>query len=143
LSKIPKPHYYCTASSSLGHSKKGWTNGEYTHTFLSYARKNRIHVLCYPAHATHVYQGLDVAVKTYWSQERNDHERKTGGTVDKTNFLAIYGRAHVQALSTETIKSAFRKTGAWPFDPGATMPDQMTPSMETNLIHNAAANCPA
>jgi hypothetical protein len=52
--------------------------------------------------------------------------------VDKTNFLAVYGRAHVQALTRETIKSAFHKTGAWPFDPGAITAAQMAPSIETS-----------
>jgi len=57
----------------LGYSKKGWTDGEigvlvdghnshYTQAFLEYATAHRIHVLCYPAHGTHVYQGLDVVV---------------------------------------------------------------------------------
>lgn len=34
----------------------------YTRGFLEYARAYDIKVLCYPAHGTHVYQGLDVAV---------------------------------------------------------------------------------
>ncbi|KIK76196.1 hypothetical protein PAXRUDRAFT_18381 [Paxillus rubicundulus Ve08.2h10] len=37
-------------------------NLHYTCAFLEYAWKNHIHVLCYPAHTTHVYQGLDVVV---------------------------------------------------------------------------------
>lgn len=37
-------------------------NSHYTRGFLRYARENNIAVLCYPAHTTHVYQGLDVAV---------------------------------------------------------------------------------
>ena len=48
-------------------------NSHYTWGFLGYAHAHKIHVLCYPAHSTHVYQALYVAVfgplKTYWSQE--------------------------------------------------------------------------
>jgi hypothetical protein len=46
----------------------------YTCVFLEYARTHQpILVLCYPSHATHVYQGLDVVVfsilKRYLSEE--------------------------------------------------------------------------
>ena len=78
----------------LGHSMKGYTDGEigvewikqfdkqtyakaagcrrlllvdghnshYTHAFLKYAHTNRIVVLCYLSHSTHIYQGLDVMI---------------------------------------------------------------------------------
>jgi len=67
---------------------KGWTclllvdgyNSHYTCAFLEYARAAHIHILCYPAHGTHVYQGLDVAVfsvlKLYWMQEKDKWERE-------------------------------------------------------------------
>jgi hypothetical protein len=46
----------------------------FTKPFLNFAQKHRIQVLCYPAHATHIYQGLDVVVfgplKLYWSEEK-------------------------------------------------------------------------
>lgn len=37
-------------------------NSHYTRGFLQYARARQIHVICYPVHATHVYQGLDVVI---------------------------------------------------------------------------------
>jgi hypothetical protein len=153
--------------SRLGHSKKGWVDGEigalwikdfdektrvnangrkrlllvdghnshYTRAFLEYARAHNIDVLCYPAHATHVYQGLDVAVfgslKIYWSQERDKYERENREKVTKENFLAIYAKAHIRALTPETIRSAFRKTGSWPFNPNVITTDMMAPSLET------------
>ncbi|EIM82182.1 uncharacterized protein STEHIDRAFT_37321, partial [Stereum hirsutum FP-91666 SS1] len=92
----------------------------YTRGFLEYARSQHIVVLCYLSHGTHVYQGLDVAVfgvlKQRWSEERNSHALETGEIISKTNFLAIYGRAHVKALTESTIRSAFLKTGVWPFN---------------------------
>ena len=95
-------------------------NSHYTQGFLEYARANQIIVLCYPAHTTHLLQGLDVVVfailKRMLSDERDRWERETGEMVSKSNFLGIYGRAHLRALTPETIKSAFRKTGIWPFD---------------------------
>lgn len=74
-------------------------NSHYTHGFLEYARTHQILVVCYPAHTTHVLQGLDVVVfsvlKHFWTIERDRHEHDTGGKVDKSNFLGIYGRAHL------------------------------------------------
>ncbi|EIW86302.1 DDE-domain-containing protein [Coniophora puteana RWD-64-598 SS2] len=37
-------------------------NSHYTKGFIAHARQANIHVLCYPTHSTHVYQGLDVVV---------------------------------------------------------------------------------
>ena len=75
--------------------------------FLEYARDHRIHVLCYPAHATHVYQGLDVVIfsplKVAWTEARDAFERDTRQKVTKENFLAVYGAAHVKALTPENI----------------------------------------
>src|ERR1700677_2084652 len=47
----------------------------YTLGFLDYARTHNIHILCYPSHATHIYQGLDVVcfsiLKRIWTEERD------------------------------------------------------------------------
>jgi hypothetical protein len=56
-------------------------NSHYMKEFLEYARDHKIHVLCYPAHATHIHQGLDVAIfgalKNCWSDEQNQYESAT------------------------------------------------------------------
>ncbi|KAJ7331423.1 hypothetical protein DFH08DRAFT_617471, partial [Mycena albidolilacea] len=63
---------------------------------------------------------IDVVIfsplKGYWTEEKNEFERTTRQKMDKTNFLKIYGRAHVRALTEANIKAAFRKTGLWPID---------------------------
>ena len=86
-------------------------NSHYTHGFLEYACMHQILVVCYPVHTTHVLQGLDVVIfgvlKHFWTIERNWHERETGGKVDKTNFLGIYGRDHLRTMNTNTICAAF------------------------------------
>ncbi|KAF5377981.1 hypothetical protein D9615_006719 [Tricholomella constricta] len=155
-------------NSSLGYSKKGYTDGEigvawiqnfdkqtkakangryrllvvdghnshYTRGFLEHARTNKIRVLCYPSHSTHVYQGLDVVIfgvlKRYWSEERDKFERDTKTKVSKENFLRVYAAAHVRAFTPENIKAAFRKTGLVPFNPSAVTPEMMAPSRETS-----------
>jgi hypothetical protein len=93
-------------------------------------------VVCYPSHTTHVLQGLDVVVfavvKHCLSEERDRWERETGEAISKSNFLAIYGRAHTRALTPETIFSAFRKTGIWPFNRDVISKEAMAPSKETS-----------
>jgi hypothetical protein len=111
-------------------------NSHYTRGFLEYARMHKILVLCYPAHTTHVLQGLDVVVfatvKRCLGEERDAWEQRTGEKISKTNFLGIYGRAHLRALTPENIKASFRKTGVWPFDPSVVTDEMMAPSKETS-----------
>ena len=52
--------------------------------------------------------------------------------MDKNNFLAIYGRAHVRALTPDNIKAAFKKTGVWPFNPDVVTKEMLAPSRETS-----------
>lgn len=77
-------------------------NSHYTRAFLEHARQNNIHVLCYPAHGTHVYQGLDVAVfsvlKRFWSEERDRREREMGEKLLKKTS-SPYMVQHISGLS--------------------------------------------
>jgi hypothetical protein len=52
--------------------------------------------------------------------------------MDKNNFLAIYGRAHVRALTVDNITAAFKKTGVWPFNPNVVTEEMLAPSKETS-----------
>ncbi|SJK99862.1 uncharacterized protein ARMOST_03173 [Armillaria ostoyae] len=112
-------------------------NSHYTHEFLRYACTHEIIVLCYPSHATHVYQGLDVVVfsvlKRILREERDKYERETGEKMSKDNFIMIYGRAHLRVLHPPIIRSAFRKTRVWPYDPSVVTADMMAPSKETSV----------
>ncbi len=116
-------------------------NSHYTLEFLQYAISANIEVLCYPAHATHIYQGLDVVIfsvlKKCWSEEKDIFFRETGQKVTKDTFLKIYAQAHLRALSEENIKAAFSKTGAWPFNPNKVTTEMLAPSLETSTIHTS------
>ncbi|KAJ3514281.1 hypothetical protein NMY22_g14790 [Coprinellus aureogranulatus] len=63
-------------------------NSHYGYEFLKYAREHKILVLCYPAHTTHVYQGLDVVIfatlKLRLSQECDKWMRKNIHDIRKT-----------------------------------------------------------
>ncbi|ESK83614.1 hypothetical protein Moror_12041 [Moniliophthora roreri MCA 2997] len=89
-------------------------NSHYTVGFLCFACAHCIHVLCYSAHGTHVYQGLNVVLfsllKKCWAEEKHLD-------INKYNFLAVYEHAHLAALTPKSIKAAFAKTGVVPYNP--------------------------
>ncbi len=70
-------------------------------------------------------------LKRRWTDERDTHKRDKGSAVTKSNFLAVYARAHVRALTPENILAAFRKTGVVPLDPDMVTTQMMAPSLET------------
>ncbi|KAF5375698.1 hypothetical protein D9615_009380 [Tricholomella constricta] len=162
-------HQENVLKASLGHQKKGYTDGEigvewiknfdrqtkekangrrrlllvdghnshYTRGFLEHARVNQIRVLCYPSHATHLYQGLDVVIfsvlKKRWSHHRDQYERERGHPVKKTNFIKVYALAHAEALTVRNIEAAFEKTGVVPFNPEVITEEMMAPSRTTSI----------
>jgi len=68
-------------------------------------------ILCYPAHMTHIYQGLDVVIfsilKKNIGDECREYKKTTGKTMKKKNFLEIYSHAHIKTMQPENIKAAF------------------------------------
>ena len=89
-----------TATQSKGRTRLLLVDGHASHCtldFLEYAKSHCIEVLCYPAHATHIYQRLDVGVfgvlKTVFNQLRDEWEAKTRKRAGKENFLALFGEA--------------------------------------------------
>lgn len=133
-----------TREKATGHTRLLLVDGHNSHCtleFLQYAIHANIEVLCYPAHATHIYQGLDVVIfsvlKKCWSEEKDNFFRETGQKVTKDTFLTIYAQAHLRALSEANIKSAFAKTGAWPFNPHMITTDMMAPSLESSITHTS------
>jgi hypothetical protein len=88
-------------------------------------------IFCYPAHGTHIYQGLDVVIfsplKGYWTEEKNEFECTTLQKMDKTNFLKIYGCVHFRALTEANIKAVFCKTGLFPINCAVITPAMMAP----------------
>jgi hypothetical protein len=112
-------------------------NSHYTVAFLLLARLSMIIVLCYPAHGTHIYQGLDVVIfailKLLLGQERDKLLRDTGKAINKSNFLSVISNAYTRALTPGNIRTAFRKTGIYPFNPNVITPDMLAPSKETSL----------
>ena len=104
-------------------------------------------VLCYPSHSTHLYQGLDVVIfsvlKRAWSKFRDDYERQTKQAVNKTNFLSVYAKVHIETFTEANIRSAFRATGVVPFDPSVITENMLAPSRTTSTIAGLPIPLPA
>jgi hypothetical protein len=70
-------------------------------------------------------------LKNNWTKERDQWEWETGQKIDKTDFLTVYGQAHLWTLTLEIICAMFQKTGVWPFNPDVITDTMMAPSKET------------
>lgn len=83
-----------------------------------------------------MYQGLDVVIfsplKRRWSEERQAFEGSKRQRVSKRNFVTIYGRAHRHVLTQDLVRTAFKKTGVWPFNANLVTKQMMAPSLETS-----------
>ncbi|CAA7264028.1 unnamed protein product [Cyclocybe aegerita] len=118
-----------------------------TRGFLMFCKAHKIHVLCYPARTTHIYQGLDVVIfspmKQRFGENRDKLFRETGQEISKENFLKVYGDTHLAILQPELIKKAFSKTGIIPFNRDVISADKLAPSCDTSFRHYTPVEPPA
>ena len=115
-------------------------SSHHTPELLQFACKNNIIVLGYPPHCTHALQGLDVVcfakMKEAWKEEITAHKKRSGWAVEKEDFAEVFGKAFQKAFTPETVKSAFRATGIYPYDPTVITEEQMRPSLATSMKAN-------
>ena len=123
-----------------GRSRLLYVDGHRSHVtrgFLRFSKDHKIHVLCYPAHTTHIYQGLDVVIfspmKQAFGRRRDWLFRETGEHISKENFLQVYGDVHLEVLQPELIKTAFRKTGIIPFNREVITAEKLAPSRDISF----------
>ena len=112
--------------------------------FLALAEMHRIIILCLPPHSTHVLQPCDVGAfgplsKCY--RKEVSKYAKLNIPIRKDNVLQLYGRARLLALKDKTIKSSFRKTGIYPFNPAALSDKVFAPAL--NTTYQASQPLPA
>jgi len=129
-----------TRATAKGRWRVLYVDGHGSHVtrgFLQFCKNNKIHILCYPAHTTHIYQGLDVVIFSPMKQEFGRRRDKLfyekGEAISKENFLQVYGETHLAVLTPELIKTAFRKTGIVPFDCSVITGDKLAPSRDTSF----------
>ena len=97
------------------------------------ARSNQVHILCIPAHTTHLLQPLDVGVfkslkSNYYKACRKyivDHP----GRVITTDLIAsLVAVAWPKSVTPINIMPGFKKCGVYPLNPGEITDRQIAPS---------------
>jgi hypothetical protein len=88
----------------------------YSLAFVRYARYNNILLVSYPGHSTHLLQPLDLVLfsplQKAYSTAVADYTRTSRCSITKKDFWKFYLLA-----TAENIKSAWRKSGVFPFNP--------------------------
>ena len=87
------------------------------------ARENNIHLLCLPAHTSHILQPLDVGVfysfKINYSKACKKHIINNVGQVITSEVIAsLVAEAWPHSFTALNIMSGFKKTGVYPLNPG-------------------------
>ena len=101
---------------------------------IELARANDIHLLCLPAHTTHILQPLDVGVfkpfKTYFSKACTSYLAKHPGRVITNDMIAsLVATTWADTFSPNNIMGGFRKTGVFPINPGVIDDKMLSPSL--------------
>ncbi|KAF9225913.1 hypothetical protein BS17DRAFT_870757, partial [Gyrodon lividus] len=73
-------------------------------------------------------------LKNAWTKECDEFESSMRQKVMKANFISIYSKAHQKAITLEIIRTAFRVTRVWPFNPEVVTVDMMALSFETSAV---------
>lgn len=100
---------------------------------IELARENDVHLLCLPAHCTHILQPLDVGVfkpfKSYFSKACTNFLAKNPGQVVTTEKLSsLVAEAWPSAFTPINVMAGFKKTGIHPLNPGEVSDRQLGPS---------------
>jgi hypothetical protein len=119
-------------------------NSHCTYPFIKFAAEHRIIIICLPSHTTHALQPCDVGVfgplAHAWKSQVTQASQNNIA-ITKDNLLLYYHKARTIALKSTTIKSAFRKTGIYPFDRNAIPLSAFEPAKNTTT--QAAQPLPA
>jgi Skp family chaperone for outer membrane proteins len=118
-------------------------DGAKTHvsaTALDYAIANNIHIVCLPAHSSHIVQVADLGLfgplKHYWKKgcEALKIQRQRDNVPQKSltrlDIVPVFMEAWYKAMTKENIKSAFMKSGIYPFDRTTYLKNSKTGELE-------------
>ena len=108
-----------------------------------FCREKNIILFCFPAHASHLMQPLDVSVygplKKFWNEALDDFRRQFKGlAMSRAHFFKVFDKAWKRAVdSPANIKAGFRKCGLVPFSPDAVAYDKLI--VQPTVINSSAA----
>ena len=88
---------------------------------IKYCINNNVVLVCLPSHSTDLLQPLDVGVfsplATAYKLQLEKHTRLgVSYSIDKVDFIQLYGKAREEALTVKNMQSAWAKSGLVPLD---------------------------
>ncbi len=88
---------------------------------IDFCVARKIILLCLPAHTTHILQPLDVGIFAPLAAIYKNLVHRTtlfgaSYSIDKVDFLELYGRARTEAITPVNIYKAWEKAGLLPFN---------------------------
>jgi hypothetical protein len=90
-------------------------------SFEDFCKEHSVITACMPAHSSHILQPFNVScfspLKASYGKQVENQMRLGINHIDKEEFLLLYHRAHIEALSTKNIQNGFVATGLVPFNP--------------------------
>ena len=99
---------------------------------LTFCHDNNIILCRLPSHTSHKLQPCDIGVfgplKTAYHEQVEQLFRGSAYIIGKQHFTLLYDRARRKAFKPDTIRSAWRKAGLFPFDPDHVLRDMQHPS---------------
>ena len=153
----------CIPNAYFGRSPNGWINTELFYGWLAnhfaklvhvrpvvllvdghsshidievskFCVENQIFLYCFPPHASHILQPLDVnffkSLKSAWSKECTKFRSETFGvSVTKQTFSEVFKNAWFAAVKPSLLVSAFRESGICPLNRRAIDQSKLAPSM--------------
>ncbi|XP_045206592.2 uncharacterized protein LOC123558800 [Mercenaria mercenaria] len=119
---------------------------------IEWAQHNNILLFVLPAHTSHALQPLDVGcfgpLQKIYNYECHKFLRECPETkITRYNVAALGSSSYVKGLSNSNLRSAFEKTGIYPFNPSAISDDQFAPSkpysdeLKLTETQESTANC--
>ena len=107
---------------------------------IELARANNIHLLCLPAHTSHILQPLDIGVfKSFksrcakacrWYMMENP-----GRVITSESITGLVGEAWANSITPVSIVSGFKKSGIFPLNPSEVSDRMLAPSIVSNPVH--------
>ena len=104
--------------------------------------ENNIILYCFPPHASHVIQPLDVSVygplKKYWNHALNEFANQYKGlAMTRTHFFKVFDCAWKKCIENkQTVASGFRKCGLVPLNPDAVAYDRLMDRAQLPIRHS-------
>ena len=100
---------------------------------LEWVVAHNIELFVLPAHTSHLLQPLDVACfgplqRIYNSECHKFIRSNPYSNITRYHIAELSSKAYEHALSTPNLKSAFKSTGIFPFDPSTIESEKLTPA---------------